>query len=181
MLVIIFGAGTAQDEYTGGTIITLQFNELVIMMVWLGISLIVLSMLKDSPWMRMGMWVLVYLPLLVMTAAVVFKDEAAQANPDVLQWWRYDRSAWWVILMIMQIIVVFVFWTYYYLYPRVIVSEWMRKRLQTTTWPWRIRLVSKWTMTFATQKYPKPLGFLPWKKRYTCKYQGTAILLVRYI
>jgi len=93
--------------------------------------------------------IMVYLPLLAAIASFLFD-------------WDKEKEA--AVFVSVEILAVVVFVSVFFIYPKVLNSDWFRHRHRVAAY-WRVNVVADWTMTYRKRKG------LP-RIRHTCKYEG---------
>ncbi|KAG7357072.1 alpha/beta fold family hydrolase [Nitzschia inconspicua] len=155
MLVLIYSAGSlSQESFNTETFVSLSFNQVILIGVWLFVANLVTSVFKESKFIELLYWMVVYLPLLSIVADFVF--------------FRGDRPIpiITILLVVAEVTAVTLFLCIYYVYPSVISSAWFRRNGRVSFF-FGVRSVSNWTMTYKRKK-----GRCGFGSRQTCKYSG---------
>lgn len=165
LLVIIYSVGTNAKEVDGQPIpghepfVSLNLNEVIMIGVWLYLAVFITETFKESRFIELLYWMIIYLPLLAMTVAFLFGGESSGElgyfdNGEIIG----------ILLAVVELLSVAIFVGIYVLYPKMLNSEWFRRKHRVALY-WKVNTVADWTMTY--RKF-KSLT----RKRYTCKYEG---------
>lgn len=156
-LLLIVGLGTNDVDGDSDDVIALTAGELFGFVVWFLVCLIITSMFRETIFLRLLYWMIVYLPLLAAASVFVFADEAMETSMflDLNQ-------VIFIILVVAEIVVLMIFLTFYYIYPTISGSKWMREGQGRARWFWQIQQIGQFTMTYRGRN----------RRRRTCKYEG---------
>jgi len=153
LLILIFGGAAS---YSSGseisTTITLEIWQIALVAFWFLLCVSLLSMFSDSPHFSAICWMFVYWPLMGIVLALLFYGTT-----------NFTTVATWILVsfIVAEILTFLVTLWVHLLYPKIICSEWFRKRIGAKHW--KVKVLSGWTMTYNS-------GIC--RKRYTCKYEG---------
>lgn len=157
MLVLIYSAGSLswdEEQLDAEAFVSLSFNQVILIGVWLFVANLVTSVFRESKFIELLYWIVVYIPLLSIVAELAFvKDETGLPVVTIL-------------LVIAEVLAVVIFFSIYWLYPHILNSNWFRRNGRVSFF-FRVRLVSDWTMTYVRKRSRCGLG-----TRQTCKYSG---------
>jgi hypothetical protein len=157
MLVLIYSAGTLsrdKDSYDTDAFVSLSVYQVILIGVWLFVANLVTLVFRESKFIELLYWTLVYIPLLSIVAELAFVKKESGIHKRTM------------LLMIAEVLAVVIFFSIYYLYPHILSSAWFRRNGRVSFF-FRLRLVSDWTMTYVRKRSRCGLG-----SRHTCKYSG---------
>ncbi|KAL3906635.1 MAG: hypothetical protein SGILL_009190 [Bacillariaceae sp.] len=159
-LVLIYSAGslTNETDLDSDAFVSLSFTQVVLIGVWLFVAMMVTAIFKESKFIELLYWMLIYLPFLAIVADFVFyrEEEDSGALVPVIA----------ILLIISEVLAIFIFFSVYWLYPHVLNSAWFRKSSRVSYF-YGVKVVADWTMIYTRRKSRYGLG-----KRHTCKYSG---------
>jgi Alpha/beta hydrolase of unknown function (DUF900) len=165
-LVIIYSVGTQEATSTTNQehnpyFVTLTFQQVVTTGIWLFLATFITSTFRESRFIVLLFWMLVYLPLMAMILILFTDDKFLQTgNLNVFSYAQVIG----ISLLITEVLALLIFVTVYYFYPKWINSARFRRQSTAATF-FRIQLLDDWTIT-----YRGPKGWL--RHRNSCKYQG---------
>ncbi|CAB9500532.1 Alpha/beta hydrolase of unknown function (DUF900) [Seminavis robusta] len=143
---------STENDTSTAPIIQLNLQDILIMMIYVIVVTFVTSVFRESKWITLIYWMVIYLPLCAMIVQfVVGNDDTTSLVNSVVA----------ILLLVSEMTVLVVFLTLYKIYPKVVMSSWFRRKSRAGIF-WRIKVVSDWTMTYVGS----------WGKRFTCKYDG---------
>lgn len=171
LLVILFSSdyilgpqrSAAHNNSNGGeqltksaTVIALTLQQVIGIALWIFAAFVVTTVFKESHFVALLYWMVVYLPLIYGVGYAVIRDQIFDIN--------YKATAF----VVSEILVFLLFVLIYYIYPQLVNSTWFRRKGRACVY-FQVKLVSDndWTMTYL------PNFFACMGSRHTCKYDGT--------
>jgi hypothetical protein len=157
-LILIYSAGsvTSEQNLNSDAFVSLSFAHVILIGVWLFVAVMITSIFKESKFIELMYWMLIYLPFLAVIADFVFYREIENELGPVVA----------VFLIVAETMAVLIFFSIYWLYPHVLNSAWFRRNKRVSFF-FGVKAVADWTMTYTRKKSRCGLG-----KRHTCKYSG---------
>lgn len=139
------------------TIIALTLQQVIGIALWIFTAFVVTTVFKESHFVALLYWMVVYLPLVYGVGYAVIRDQIYGIN--------YKATAF----VVSEVLVFLLFVLKYYIYPRLVNSTWFRRKGRACVY-FQVKLVSDndcWTMTYLHN------FFACMGSRHTCKYDGT--------
>ena len=148
--------GGGEKLTNGATVIALTLNQVIGIALWIFAAFVVTTVFKESNFVALLYWMVVYLPLLYGVGYAVIRDQLYGVN--------YKATAF----VVSEVLVFLLFILIYYIYPRLVNSTWFRRKGRACIY-FQVKRVSNndWTMTYL------PNFFACMGSRHTCKYDGT--------
>jgi hypothetical protein len=156
-LVLAFSIGSVYQEtdfQNGDPIVSLTLNQVIVIGVWLFVAAFVTSIFKESHFVDLLFYMLVYWPLVFVVATLLFLQYATE-------------EFIWVTFLVLECLTFVVFMGIYYVYPWILNSDWFRSNSRAIKF-FKVNLVADYTMTYKRRKSRFGLG-----TRHTCKYDGS--------
>jgi len=137
--------GGGETLTKGATVIALMLQQVIGIALWILAAFVVTTVFKESHFVALLYWMVVYLPLVWGVGYAVIRDQLIRIN--------YKATAF----VVSEIL------------ARLVNSTWFRRKGRTCVY-FQVKLVSDdndWTMTYL------PNFFARMGSRHTCKYDGT--------
>jgi hypothetical protein len=177
-LVILYSVGTQTstgddnddglDDSDGAigmnkVFVSLTLWHIVCIGLWLYISALVTNIFRESRFINLLYWMIIYLPLLATIASFLFDPKTQATKKGSLRYFTFGEVVGF-LLFVAEALAVAIHVIKYYLYPRLLNSKWFRKKSRAASF-WKVSVVSDWTMTYLT-------SWGRFGRRNTCKYDG---------
>ena len=164
-LIIIYGFSAYSHTGDGSTSnvvergyiqITLSLNQIILISIWITVAIIITAILGNSKFVLLLYWMFVYWPLLSIIISALFGN-FNDPNFEDTSWVLY-------VLIVVEIFTVLAWVVTYYVYPKLVTSNWFRQTHARRFW--RIDLLNDGI----TMEYDGWMGRCG--SRYSCRYIG---------
>lgn len=155
ILVVVIYASYGATSDSNGLSITLDGWQIVLSAVWVAIIVMVSSIIRNTKFITVFNWCLIYIPLLAILASLLFQNKAA-----------IESGTWiFILFLIAEGLAVSIYLLIHHVQPWLLSTTWYREKKSHF---WSINVISDWTMTY---RYSNS-WYSCVDSRHTCKFVG---------
>jgi hypothetical protein len=152
------------DDDDSAAFVSLTFGQVVGIGFYTFCAIVISTVFKESRFIELLYWMLIYLPLIfIMLASVVDKEERNYLRNDLLS----VEAIMGIFFLVAECLAALIFIGIYFLYPKLVNSVWFRNHSRAAMMFWNVNVVADWTFSYTKRKSRLLLG-----RNHICKYQG---------